>query len=60
MGYIRSNEDWYRSMGYSDKEIKVQKELERRGVDYGYCNPRKVKRAAEVEAEVRRELEQFD
>jgi hypothetical protein len=56
VAYIRSNEDWYRSMGISPFEVKVQDELDRRGVDYGVCNPIKAKRAAEVEEEIRREL----
>jgi hypothetical protein len=35
----------------------VQAELERRGVDYGVCNPIKAKRAAEIEKQVRKEME---
>ena len=56
MAYIRSNGDWDRAMGISPHESKVQEELKRRGVDYGVCNPRKAKLAAEIEAEVRRAL----
>ena len=56
MAYIRSNEDWYRSQGRSAHEARVQVELDRRGVDSGYCNPIKIKHAAEVEREVRYEL----
>ena len=43
-------------MGISPHESKVQAEMERRGVDYGVCNPIKAKRAAEVERQVREEL----
>jgi len=56
MAYVRSNEDWYRSQGYSTREARVQVEMDRRGVDYGVCNPIKAKIAAEEEAELRREL----
>ncbi len=57
MGYIRSNEDYYQSLGYSPKEAKIQAELDKRKIDYGYCNPIKAKLAAEEEEEVRRNVE---
>jgi len=53
MAYIRSNEDYYASLGMSSTEAAVQAELDRHGVDYGYCNSRKAKEAAEIEAEIR-------
>ena len=56
MGYIRSNEDWDRAMGISPHEARVQAALDKRGVDYGVCNPIKAKFAAGVEEEIRREL----
>jgi hypothetical protein len=56
MGYIRSNEDYYESLGFSPLEAKVQAEMDKRGVDYGVCNPIKAKLAAEEEAEIRNEL----
>jgi hypothetical protein len=58
MGYIRSDEDYYISLGMSPKKAAVQAELDRRGVDYGYCNPIKAKLAAEVEAEVEAQLKE--
>lgn len=57
MGYIRSNEDYYASLGYSPKEAAIQVEIEKAGIDYGVCNPRKAKEAAEQEAEIRAKLE---
>lgn len=57
MGYIRSNEDYYESLGYSPLEAKVQAEMDKRGVDYGVCNPVKAKMAAEEEAEIRANLQ---
>lgn len=59
MAYIRSNEDWYAAMGYSAHEAKVQAELDKRGIDYGVCNPLKAKHAAKEEAEIRRELKEI-
>ena len=58
MAYIRDNEDYYRSLGHSAKTAKVWAEMDRRGVDYGVCNPIKTKHAAEEEAEIRRELKE--
>lgn len=57
MGYIRSNEDYYNSLGFSPLEAKVQVEMDKRSVDIGYCNPIKAKLAAEEEAEIRANLE---
>lgn len=56
MPYIRSDEDYYASLGMSEKESRVQVRLDREGVDYGVCNPRKAREAAEREAEIRREV----
>ncbi len=57
MGYIRSNEDYYRSLGMGDKEIKVQMALDKAKIDYGYCNPIKAKLAHEEEQEIRKRIE---
>ena len=57
MGYIRSNEDYYRHQGLSEKEVKVQIALDKARLDYGTCNPLKAKRAAEAEEEIRRKVE---
>ena len=57
MGYIRSNEDWYRAQGCSELVARVRVELDRRRVDYGFCNPRKAEEAAEEEADLRQEVE---
>lgn len=53
MGYIRSNEDYYESLGCSPTEARVQVAIDKKGVDYGYCNPRKAKEAAKEEAAIR-------
>lgn len=55
MGIIRTNEDWDQAMGISSIESKIQKRLEAEGIDYGYCNPIKAKRASELEEEIRAE-----
>lgn len=55
MGYIRSNEDYYESLGYSSKEARVQAALDSANIDYGYCNPRKAKAAWEAEAAIRKD-----
>lgn len=51
MGYIRDNEDYYVSLGYSPSEAKKQVEKDKRtqNIDYGYCNPIKAKLASEEE-----------
>jgi len=53
MGYIRDNEDYYISIGYSSEDARKQVELDERSpnIDYGYCNPLKAKFAAEEEEE---------
>lgn len=56
MGYIRSNEDYYKSLGFS----KIQVELDKRNIDYGFCNPIKAKLAAEEEEEIRENLQSKD
>ena len=58
MGYIRDNEDYYVSLGYSPSEAKVQASLDEAGVDYGFCNPIKAKNAAEEEDEIRNKLKE--
>jgi hypothetical protein len=58
MGYIRSNEEYYESLGYSSKEAKVRVELDKHHIDYGVCNPIKAKLAAEEEDKIRRSLEE--
>jgi hypothetical protein len=57
MGYIRDNEDYYRLVGHSPTEAKVQAEADLRYGDDGVCNPRKIKERAEVEREIRREIQ---
>jgi hypothetical protein len=60
MGYIRSNEEWYLSQGMSYKEALIQCEMDRLGrnnIDYGFCNPRKIKLADEQEEEIRKQAE---
>ncbi len=57
MGYIRSNEEYYESLGYSVKEAEIQAELDRHNIDYGFCNPRKAKEVAEQEVEIRKDIE---
>jgi len=56
MAYIRTNEDYYRSLGMSTENAKVQVEMDKRGVDAGYCNPRKAKEYAQVENEVKAQV----
>lgn len=57
MGYIRSDEDYYASLGMGVREARVQVAIDKAGIDYGYCNPRKAKEAAELEAEIRAGLD---
>jgi hypothetical protein len=57
MGYIRSNEEYYESLGYSSKEAKIQAKLDESKIDHGFCNPIKAKLAAEEEERIRRELD---
>jgi hypothetical protein len=57
MAYIRSDEDYYISLGMNPTEARIQVEAERRcGHDGGYCNPRKISELNEAIAEVRQEL----
>jgi hypothetical protein len=53
MGYIRDNEDYYVSMGYSPDRAREQCAIDDANIDYGYCNPIKAKQAAEDEQEIR-------
>lgn len=58
MGYIRTDEDYYESLGMSPKEAAAQAEAERRcGHSGGYCNPRKATEFADTVEEVRKEQE---
>jgi len=57
MGYIRSNEDYYESLGFSHKEARVRVALDKANIDYGYCNPLKAKFAHEEEQEIRKRIE---
>jgi hypothetical protein len=56
MGYIRTNEDYYASLGMSPERAALEVELDKARIDYGVCNPRKAKLAAEQEAEIRARL----
>ncbi len=56
MGYIRDDEDYYRSLGYSDERIAI--ELATSHIDYGYCNPIKAKLADEEEKEIVKKLKE--
>jgi hypothetical protein len=56
MGYIRTNEDYYISCGYSPREAEIKSKMDEQGVDYGYCNPMKAKIADEQEKKIRQEL----
>lgn len=57
MGYIRSNEDYFQSIGMSPAKARREAKIYESGaldrIDYGFCNPRKAKQAAEEEAEIR-------
>jgi transcriptional regulator of nitric oxide reductase len=56
MGYIRSNEDYYQSLGYSNQEIKRRIAYDEAGIDHGVCNPIKSKIADEEEREIDKQL----
>ena len=56
MPYIRSNEEYYESRGYSPLEARVQAEADRRYGDDGWCNLRKIKERGEVEDEIRQQI----
>jgi hypothetical protein len=60
MGYIRSDEDWYIANGMSQSEAakQVRRDELSRDIDYGVCNPRKAKQAAEDEAKIERQLDE--
>lgn len=60
MGYIRSNEDYYVSTGMSQRGAKIQVELDKRAIDSGLCNPRKIKEEAEAVAEIEEQLDSKD
>lgn len=60
MGYIRSNEDYYVSTGMTPRQAKIQVELDKRGIDSGFCNPRKIKEEAEAIADIEAELDSED
>ncbi|MDP1695285.1 MAG: hypothetical protein Q8L29_00025 [archaeon] len=54
MGYIRSNEDFYMAQGCSSREAEVRVEADKKNVDSGFCNPRKIR----DEYEARKEAEE--
>lgn len=56
MGYIRSNEDYYASMGYSHDRAREQCAIDDANIDYGYCNPIKAKQAYEDEQEIKKRV----
>ena len=37
MGYIRDNEDYYCSLGYSPSEANKQVAIDNANIDYGFC-----------------------
>jgi len=55
MAYIRTNEDYDRSLGIDPTMAKdsALRELRAARADPGYCNPFKAKRLAEAEEEAR-------
>jgi len=53
MGYIRNNEDYYVSQGFSPKQASIQTKIDNCHIDYGFCNPNKAKEAAKVEKEIK-------
>lgn len=58
MPYIRSNEDYYVSTGMSERAAKIRVELDKRGIDSGVCNPRKIKEETEAIAEIEEQLKE--
>jgi hypothetical protein len=54
MGYIRSNEEYYESLGHSSERAKELSKMDECSVvmDYGYCNPIKAKLAVEEEEKI--------
>lgn len=52
MAYIRDNEDYYISEGYSPSQAKMQVRLDKENIDYGFCNPKKIKQADQIEKEI--------
>lgn len=58
MPYIRTNEDYYASLGMSPKAVLIAEALDEVKIDYGFCNPRKAREAAELEEEIRKKVEE--
>lgn len=58
MGYIRSNEDYYVSTGYSPEQAKVEAEMDRRSCDLGFCNPIKAKMYEEERKDVEKQIKE--
>lgn len=58
MGYIRSNEDYFRALGYSPEDAMVAGVMADRGIsdDDGFCNPLKLRQVKEAREEIRVEL----
>lgn len=52
MGYIRSNEDYYCSLGYHPRQAEIQVKLDKENLDRGFCNPIKNKIVDEIEKEI--------
>lgn len=56
MGYIRDDEDYYISLGYSSEKAAIMAATDH--LDYGYCNPIKAKLADEEEKEIIKKLKE--
>jgi len=52
MGYIRSNEDYYCSLGYHPTEAQIQVKLDKENLNPGFCNPIKNRLIDEIEKEI--------
>jgi hypothetical protein len=59
MGYIRDNEDYYRSQGMDSRSARrqVRRDELSSGVDHGVCNPIKSKIADEEERAIEKQLD---
>jgi hypothetical protein len=52
MAYIRTNDDYDRSLGIDPDRRRAQLRREIDNYDVGFCNPRKAKELAELEGEL--------
>ncbi len=61
MGYIRTNEDYYRSLGYSPEAARIEGALADAGIDTdeGVCNPIKLKNAEDQRQEMAEKIGNF-